>query len=497
MEELRLIAGPSRAPVITQRDLLAVIFRQGRVAKISFLITLVACVGYRMLSPAYRGEMKVLISRGRVDPAVTPAPTQTQLEREEVTEEDLNSEVELLRDQEILRTVTQAAGLFPENGVSFWKLMGENDEERLERAIRRLGRRLDVEPAKKTTLITVTYDSSNPEQAATVLKCLAGAYLERHSRLHRPPGESNFFERQIAESRRNLQSAELQLMDFSRDEGIVSAAQQRDIALQRLGEAEANDRSNQVEIAATAQRLRMLQTKLPLLPERATTVIRNADNPQLLGKIKAKLLELELKRTELLTKFEPTYRLVQEVDQQIAETKSSIAQEELAPLRDQSTDLDPNHAWAKSELVKAEVELSALQARAIAGKQLLANYQTEASTLGDRAIKQDELLSNLKAAEAEYLLYVGKREEARIGDALDEQRILNVAIAEQPTVPALPVRSALSFGMLSLLFAGAMSTTLAFTVDRMNPAFRTPDEVVTYLGTPVLASLPRSNFDGA
>ena len=272
------------------------------------------------------------------------------------------------------------------------------------------------------TISAASHDSSNSAQAANVLKCLAGAYLERHSRLHRPVGETNFFERQITESRRNLQAAELQLMEFTRDEGVVSAAQQRDIALQRLGEAEVNSRANQVEIAATGQRIRMLQSKLQSLPERATTVIRNSDNPELLGKIKAKLLELELQRTQLLTKYESSYRLVQEVDQQIAETRNLIAQEELAPLRDQSTDLDPNHAWAKGELVKAEVELSVLQARAVADKQLLAAYQTEASTLGDRAIKQDELLSNLKAVEEEYLLYVGKREEARIGDALDEQR---------------------------------------------------------------------------
>ncbi len=493
MEELRLIAGATRTPSLTTRDLLSVIFRQLRVATVTFVVVLLACVSYRLLSPAYRAEMKVLVSRGRVDPAVTPAPTQTPLEREEVSEEELNSEVELLHDQEMLTTVTQAAGLFPESGFSVWKLLGESDDERLARAVRQLDRQLSVEPSRKTTLITVTYDSSNPAKAANVLKCLEGAYLEQHSRLHRPGGETNFFEQQIAESRRQLQAAETRLMDFSRDEGIVSASQQRDIALQRLGEAEATERTNQVEIAATAQRVRMLLSKLPSLPERATTVIRNSDNPQLMGKIKAKLLELQLKRTELLTKYEPTYRLVQEVDQQIAETKKSIAQEELAPLRDQSTDLDPDHAWAKGELVKAEVELSALQARAAAGKQLLAAYQSEAGSLGDRAIKQDELLSDLKAAEEEYLLYMGKREEARIGDALDERRILNVAIAEQPAVPALPLRSALSFGVLSLLFAGSVSTTLAFTVDRLTPAFRTPDEVVAYLGAPVLASLPRNS----
>ncbi len=492
MEELRIIAGATRTPSLTMRDLLAVIFRQFRAAAICFLVLLLACLGYRLLSPSYRAEMKILISRGRVDPAVTPTSTQSQFEREDVTEEDLNSEVELLHDQEILRTVTQAAGLFPESGFSFRKFLGESDEERLARTVRRLDNQLQVEPSRKTTLITVTYDSAKPAQAANVLKCLAGAYLERHSRLNRPAGQTSFFERQIAESRGNLQASEQRLMEFTRDEGVVSAAQQRDSALQRLGEAEANSLATQVDIASTGQRIRTLQSKLQSLPERATTVIRNSDNQQLFGKIKADLLDLELKRTALLTKYQPSYRLVQEVDQQIAETKSLIAQEELAPLRDQSTDLDPNHAWAKGELVKAEVDLSALRARAVAGRQLFASYQTEARTLGDRAIQQDELLSNLKAAETEYLLYVSKREEARIGDALDAQRILNVAVAEEPTAPALPVRSALSFGLLSLLFAGTVSTSLAFTLDRLNPGFRTPDEVVAYLGAPVLASLPRA-----
>ena len=417
MEDLQLIAGPTRTPSLTMRDLLAVVFRQLRILIVSFLVILSACFGYRLLSPSYRAEMKILLSRGRLDPVVTPSPTQTQFEREEVSEEELNSEVELLHDQEILRTVTQAAGLFPETGFSIWKLLGESDQVALGRTVRRLGGRLHVEPSRKTTLITVTYDSSDPVQGANVLKCLAGAYLERHSRLRRPAGQTNFFDQQITESRRNLDAAEMQLMEFTREEGIVSAAQQRDIALQKLAEIEASRGADQVEIAATGQRVRMLQTQLRSLPERATTLIRNSDNPQLLGKIKARLLDLQLKRTELLTKYEPTYRLVQEVDQQIAETRNSIAQEELAPLRDQSTDLDPNHAWAKSELVKAEVELGTLQARAAASKQLFTVYQNQTITLGNRALKQDELLSNLKAVEQEYLLYTGKREEARIGDA--------------------------------------------------------------------------------
>ena len=64
--------------------------------------------------------------------------------------------------------------------------------------------------------------------------------------------------------------------------------------------------------------------------------ITNADNPQLQEKLKSKLLELELRRTELMTKFQPSYRLVQEVDQQIAQAKTAIEAEELKHCRERA-----------------------------------------------------------------------------------------------------------------------------------------------------------------
>lgn len=490
-EELRIMPRPSRQPSPTMRDVIAVFFRQRRLALTSFFGILLALVLWRLLAPGYQAEMKVLVRRGRVDPAVTSMPTQEQFEREDVSEEELNSEVELLHDQEILRTVVKTSGLGAAGKSWLGNLTGESAEERTAHAVRQLDRRLNVEPVRKTTLITVSYESSNPEQAAKVLQCLATSYLERHTRVLRPAGESSFFEQQIVESRRGLEDAESQLLSFTRDEGVVSATQERDIALQKLGEAEAGDRENQIAIAETQQRVHTLWAKLVALPERATTVIRNSDNPQSLGKMKSKLLELTLQRTQLLTKYEPSYRLVQEVDQQIAETKASVAAEELAPLRDQTTDLEPNHAWAKEQLLRAEVQLNALKARAKAASAVLTNYREDTRLLGERAVKQEELMNSLKAAEQQYLLYLGKREEARIGDALDQERILNVVIAEEPTVPALPERSALSFALLGLLAAGTTSTTLAFAADRLQPGFRTPDEVTAYLGTQVLASLPR------
>jgi uncharacterized protein involved in exopolysaccharide biosynthesis len=138
-----------------------------------------------------------------------------------------------------------------------------------------------------------------------------------------------------------------------------------------------------------------------------------------------------------------------------------------------------------------QVQLRGLQAREAATATQETGYRTVAQQLGEDAITQDDLLSTEKAAQENYLLYVKKQEEARMDDALDERGIVNVAIAEHPIAPALPVWSAWSVLVIGLAAAGAAGTGAAFAADYVDPAFRTPDDVLAYLDSPVLASLPR------
>jgi capsular polysaccharide biosynthesis protein len=66
-----------------------------------------------------------------------------------------------------------------------------------------------------------------------------------------------------------------------------------------------------------------------------------------------------------------------------------------------------------------------------------------------------------------------------------------VALAEQPIAPVLPAWSTLSVLLGGLAVAGVAGAGAAFTTDYLDPAFRTPDDVLMFLNTPVLASLPR------
>jgi uncharacterized protein involved in exopolysaccharide biosynthesis len=160
-------------------------------------------------------------------------------------------------------------------------------------------------------------------------------------------------------------------------------------------------------------------------------------------------------------------------------------------VRQETTDNEPRYQWASTELKKAEVEFNVLQARESGAAAIVHSYQQMAQRLGEQAIKRDDLMRNAKIAEENYLLYVRKREEARIGDALDEQRILNVAVVQEPVAPVLPKRSLLTVVAFALGVAFVASTGVGFVADYLDPSYRTPEELTISLGVPTLASLPR------
>src|SRR5208282_4397149 len=96
---------------------------------------------------------------------------------------------------------------------------------------------------------------------------------------------------------------------------------------------------------STEKKIDALEKQSGTTPQRLTTTSRTSDDAQVLQQLKSTLMNLEIKRTELLTKYQPTYPLVQEVDKELTETRASIANEEAKPLRDETTDRNPTYAW--------------------------------------------------------------------------------------------------------------------------------------------------------
>ena len=475
-------------PLPTSRDIVAVLFRQRWAMLTAFVVVVIAVVVSGVWVPKYEAKMKILVQRQRSDTMITSsANAPAQFSGDQVSEEDLNSEVELLNSEDLLRKVVLTTGLSAKVG----SLTDPGSQVRIAKAVRKLGKDLTIEPLRKSNVIFVEYSNRDPQLAEQVLQALSASYTEKHLELHRSSGEFKFFDQQTEQYQQGLDKAQAKLTDFTKGTGVVSAQLERDSALQQANEFDSTAHQAQTTMIETGQRVRALQAQLQSIQPRMTTVVRTSDNPQLFQQLKSTLLNLEIKRTELLTKYEPTYRLVQEVDQQIADAKSAISAEESKPIREESSDQDPNYQWVRAELTKAEADLSGLKARATTAASIAGQYHETAQRLDQDGLVQQDLLQAAKTQEENYLLYVHKREDARISDALDQRGILNVAMAEQPVVPALPSRSPVNVAFLTLLLAGTFSLSTAFVIDWMDPSFRTPDELSKYLGMPVLAALSK------
>ena len=479
-----------RNSAMTLRDLTAVVFRQWRVLLVSFVSLFVAALLLGLLTPTYTGEMKILVRRGNLDPAVTSQSTaQSQTVQEDVTESELNSEVELLNSQDLLQKVVVATGLHKHH--SWLSMLGGSTEDmRIAKAVRRLGKQLKVEPLRKTNVISITYEDEDPERCERVLDSLSTLYTEKHLQVHRHSGEFKFFDQESSQLWKGLTDAEQHLTDFTRERGVVSAQYERDLTLQRISELQGSVTQTRAAVQETKKRIETLEQQALRIPPRTTTQLRIADNPGLLMQMKSTLLQLELKRTELLSKFEPTYRPVQDLEKQISDTRAAIAGEKNSPTRDETTDQNSTFEWVQSELAKARTDLSGFEARETVDQLALEKYRETARTLQEASVVQEDLLRNTKTQEENYLRYLSKEEEARLNDAFDRGGILNMAIAETPTVPALPSRSLL-FQSLIVFLISSVCVGIAFGADFLDPSFRTPEEVLAFLESPVLASIPK------
>jgi uncharacterized protein involved in exopolysaccharide biosynthesis len=238
-------------------------------------------------------------------------------------------------------------------------------------------------------------------------------------------------------------------------------------------------------------RIHTLQKQAGLTPERMTTALREEDDAPVLQGLKNTLMTLENKRTELLTKYQPEYPLVQEVDKEINDTKASIATEEAKPIKQQTTDRNPTYAWVDEELAKAKADYAGLKAQESAMQMIVTRYEQQSRDLAQKGLVEQNLERNYKADEESYLLYLRKREEARMAEALDSTRIVNVAVAENPVVPTLPVYPPLLVMMLGVLVAGTVAAGAVYIQEHLDPAFHTPADVASELDIPLLAAVPR------
>jgi len=429
------------------------------------------------LPKQYEARMKILVKNFRADMVVSAASNAQATPPVEVSEAEINTEIELLNSNDLLRQVAMVSEL-PNLEQAPEKFAGDRSQLKLEKAVARLQRDLKVSPVRKADIIEVNYMAADPHQVITVLRQLAASYLEAHVRIHGTPGTYEFFSKQAFHYLDELRSAEKALTDYRIQNNIVLFAQQKEDVLRRASEASSALLATQAGIHEFARTIADARDQVANAPPRVVTQSRTVSNQTYVERLSTMIVELQNKRTQLLAKFRPDDRLVQEVSQELADTQAALEKAKSLTGSEQATDINPVRQAMELEMARQQAQLAGLEARGQELAHQVGSYRGQLNRLDHSTNAYEDLIRKQKEAEENYLLYARKTEEARIADALDQQKIANVSIAEHPVEPRLPskpntpVNLALGTAMACLLSMG-----VAFSAEYLDQPF--PHERVT------------------
>jgi len=492
MQQMLLTNGAGSSS-FSLREAVAALFRQKRLIVMVFLSAIVVVAIITLLLPDwYESRMKVLVKNSRANVIVSPEQTNNTMLNGEVSEAQVNSEIELIRSRDLLEAVVKKNGLARQYAVNG----REEAPAAIEKAVRQLEKDLTVSPVKKANIIDISYSAKSADQAALVLRSLADLYLERHLQVHHVPGTDEFFKSQAVEYERRLKEAEWALVDFEMKNGIVSLPIQKEMGLKRIVDAETDLQAADTVGRETSQRIEKIKQQLQTLDARIQTQRRSVPHQYSIERMNTLLVELQQKRIQLLTRFQPEDRLIKEIDQQIADATAALDKVKREQSVEQTSDVNPLRQTLELELARAQAELTAKQSRQDSLAKQMQAHRSKLSSLESTTLKHEELERQVKELKENYQLFAKKRDEALITDALDKQKISNVSIAETPFSPSLPSSPNRKLNLLLGLFLAAfLGVGSGIGAEFLRDTVHTPHELEGISKYPVLATVPYRNLD--
>jgi uncharacterized protein involved in exopolysaccharide biosynthesis len=501
-----------RAPdQISLRDLLTIVFKRRLLIVIfAFSVVSLAVTTILLLPRTYEVTATLLVNRSRAE--VQMAPTDSSQLIVSGSEQDLNAELEVLKSRSLFSEVAEIvdpleADLRTETALGrvlepMWSAIGMDPGSGIDALVIELQRDVEIHANSRSNALWIRYETKDPKWATLVVDTLINRYLERRTEAFQSPQAVSFFEQQMKDAEQRLTDLEGKIEGVAAGSSITimrgpqgtdSLAAQKTLAMGRLAELESALEAAEVELQEQEQQATGVRVRLANEPERIPSASRS-NITAASEEIEVALAELRLRRDELLQDFKADSRYVRDIENQIAMAEDRLARANEATAGVNRTESNPIYIQLKGELMRVESALEGTRARVNLLRSQVGVNRRQLETLNASAFEVDDLRRKAMAAEEDFLLYRKKYEEARISSAMDQQRIINVTVAQPAMMPLQPMRRGLVRKSLLAMFVGVFGGfAIAFALEQyIDRSFTTADDIERDLGIPHLASIPDS-----
>jgi succinoglycan biosynthesis transport protein ExoP len=338
-------------------------------------------------------------------------------------------------------------------------------EEKIEQEIDIILSHLDVVPERDSRLAEIKYRSPDPEQAANIVNILTREYITYNfeSRFDDTERATEFLQNQLVNLKAKLEDSDEALIEYARENNILSLGENQDVILQTLGEINSN--------LTAARALRMEKESIyRTMAGAATDKFPQALRTPLMEQLEPKLLADEQALAQMTMQLGPAMPQVKQLEGRVRQAREQLESEKQLAIEN-----------AKTEYETA-LEQERLLSEAFDEQKVLANKVSESSL-------QYNILR--REVETNRQLYDGllqRIKEAGVAAGLESSNIRIVDAARVPESPSSPkpVRNLI----LALMLGMMGGVGLAFLLDYMDNTIKTPEDVEEKVGLPSLGLIP-------
>ncbi|MCC6798327.1 MAG: hypothetical protein IT366_24655 [Candidatus Hydrogenedentes bacterium] len=455
------------------RDILTVLFKRKALILLFIVVVVVGVYICNMIWPqTYESIAKVQLLRGRetLQPT-TPLTDSATTPLISMTEEDVNTEIQMIYSDDVLREVVKEAKLVEEGfggggGAGRAVASGVRDAvnglqvavglqkqpEATEAAVETLRAAIAVSAIKDSYTMDIRCRMGSPDRAKDVLEILLAKYQEKHNEV-------------FSTSDAATEALEIKLLDFRND---WSAAQD---ALKTFRESKnvyglEDERKILVEEYTKAKKLATQLSEIGTVPPDAVNKPNDSEimaqlsretESSVITELRLRLLELILRRNEQVTSKGPNHPDVISINSQIEQAVKRL------------NDAIGN-ATSSSQKQIAELETRLKELNAVIDE-------------------HDALQEQAKIQQDAYTFFAQRVQEAKVNTQLSDVGVNNIVVVSKPSLATNPIRPRKAFNMLLGLIAAVVGAIgLAFFLDYLDHGLKTPEDLEHYLGVPPVGS---------
>ena len=361
-----------------------------------------------------------------------------------------------------------------------------------------LSNSIKVAPVKDAMIMKVTVYSHVPALAAKIANSIANEYIVQSVEYERSDARNTriFIEKQLKSATENLKEAENALRDYKEKEKFVILDENAKDYISNLSDFESQKAQFEMDITAQEMIIKNIQNQMtdslsPYNRYKKFAAIPSLSGNTTIQELQNKLMELEMKRSELLQEYTERHPEVIAINGQIEDIKKDISDIVKNVVMTGPSSDDPIYQNLMSTIISAITKIKADSGSIRALNKIIGNYNHKLSKLPEKEVTLAQLMRKKNVNDKIYTMLLTKLEEAKINEA---KTTAPVRIVDSAIIPTSPIKPRKRLNMIMALFLGVfIGIGGAFLVEYLDNTIKSPDIIEDYFKLPFLGIIPYIN----